>query len=452
MRDFAEPTPQTGENAGAGPLRAPSPAAPGQAVYNPNAAIVEAIKRAYAFIEFELDGTIVGANQHFLDAVGYRLDEIVGRHHRIFMPPEEVDTSDYAEHWRRIGRGEFLQGKFRRVRKDGTPIWISATYAPIHDREGGLRRAFKIAVDLTEEKRMVAALMDGLSAVGSGDFETRIEGGFTGDNARIGEAFNDTVERLRAVFTGFADGAGRLGSVSQGVSSRAGELAQRAESLSAAIEQSGATIRSLADGLGEVAGQARDSETMVRKAAERARSGAETVESAVASMKAIESITADISKITKVIEGFAFQTNLLSINAAVEAARAGEAGKGFAVVASEVRSLAERSAKASQDIAELIARSETEVARGVSQVGAAGAALAEINASVDDTVRSVGNIAEGSARQVSDTEEVRTALGAMERDTSSLASMADANGEAARDLTAQVEALGELVDRFGGAA
>ncbi|MEM1431532.1 MAG: methyl-accepting chemotaxis protein [Pseudomonadota bacterium] len=425
-----------------------SQAAEEPAVYNENAAIVQSIRSSYAFIEFTPDGTILRANDHFLNAVGYTLDEIVGKHHSIFMPPDEVNTPEYREHWSRVGRGEFLRGSFKRLRKDGTPIWIAATYSPLHDKAGNLKGAFKIAIDLTEDKVMSTALTAGLQGLSNGDLGARITGEFSGDNRRIVEAFNQTMDRLSEVVSGFFDGADRLGNVTGGLSSRAGELTQRAESLSSAIEQSGATIRSLAEALGGLAEDARKSESMVRMAADRSRSGAKTVEGAVTSMKAIESITADISKITKVIEGFAFQTNLLSINAAVEAARAGEAGKGFAVVATEVRSLAERSAKASQDIAELISRSEAEVAKGVTQVGAAGEALEEINTAVDDTVRSVGQIAEGTSNQVIGTKEVTAALAAMERDTAHLAAMADANGGAAADLATQVDGLRGLIQAY----
>jgi hypothetical protein len=154
-------------------------------------------------------------------------------------------------------------------------------------------------------------------------------------------------------------------------------------------------------------GAGRASDAVARRAAERAEAGGETVEKVIASMQAIAGITGEISKITKVIEGFAFQTNLLSINAAVEAARAGEAGKGFAVVATEVRDLAERSAKASREIGDLISRGETEVALGVTQVTEAGRRLAEINDRRVRDGRERGAIARDLAAQIRAIDEVR---------------------------------------------
>jgi methyl-accepting chemotaxis protein len=169
-------------------------------------------------------------------------------------------------------------------------------------------------------------------------------------------------------------------------------------------------------------------------------------------MRGIAGITGEISKITKVIEGFAFQTNLLSINAAVEAARAGDAGKGFAVVAAEVRSLAERSAKASREIGELIGRGETEVSLGVAQVSEAGRSLAEINTAVAEMVDSVARIARDLADQSREIEELRRVLGAMERETGHLTTMAGQNGEAAAAVSSQVGALSGGVRRFLGEA
>jgi methyl-accepting chemotaxis protein len=413
-----------------------------------NAAIVEAIRATYGFIEFKLDGTIVRANDNFLRVVGYTNDEIAGRHHRIFVPPDEAGSPEYRELWARIGRGEFVRGSFRRLRKDGAPIWISATYTPLRDGVGKLRGAFKVVVDLTEDKRLHEALSTALARVSDGDVTHRITESFTGDNLATRDAFNTTMDRLQKIFGNVVKSCSGLDQVTQGLTGRAQELNQRAGTLHGSIEQSFAAITSLTGALSEVSGRAASSDGVSRHAAERAAAGGETVGKVVASMQAIAEITAEISKITKVIEGFAFQTNLLSINAAVEAARAGDAGKGFAVVAAEVRDLAERSAKASRDIGGLISRGEAEVSLGVTQVTDAGKALAEINGAVSGMVDSVAHIARDLAQQSHAVEEVRQMLGSMERETGHLTTMAEHNGEAAAAMSAQVSTLSRGVRRF----
>ena len=423
---------------------------PARGTYNPSAAIVEAIKESYGFIQFELDGTIVAANDNFLNAVGYRIEEIVGRHHRMFLPPGEADLPAYREFWAKIGRGDFVRGSFRRIRKDGAPIWISATYSPLRDRDGNLRGAFKVVVDLSDDKRLHEALSTALARLSRGDVRQRITEGFSGDNLATRDAFNTTMDRLQRVFEGVARSCAGLDELSQGLTGRARELNQRAGTLASSIEQSSASIRSMTDALGAVSGRAAASDSIARRTAERAEAGSQTVEKVIASMRGIAGITGEISKITKVIEGFAFQTNLLSINAAVEAARAGDAGKGFAVVAAEVRSLAERSAKASREIGELIGRGEAEVSLGVAQVSEAGRSLAEINTAVAEMVDSVARIARDLADQSREIEELRRVLGAMERETGHLTTMAGQNGEAAAAVSSQVGALSGGVRRFLG--
>jgi methyl-accepting chemotaxis protein len=417
-------------------------------VFNPNAAIVQAIKASYAFIEFEPDGTIIGANAHFLTALGYTNEEIVGRHHRIFMPPEELNSPEYQQFWTRIARGEPIRGTFKRMRKDGQPIWISATYSPIFDREGKLRRAFKTAVDLTEDVRLHDALGTALRRLAEGDLSCRIDGRYSGDKQATQQVFNATVARLDQVFGGVSHRSGALGELAEGLTSSAEELSRRAGSLATSIDGSTASIRSLTTALSEVADHARAGESLSRQAAERSGAGRATVDKVIVSMKAIEGITAEISKITKVIEGFAFQTNLLSINAAVEAARAGDAGKGFAVVANEVRDLANRSAKASREIADLISRGEAEVATGVAEVGRAGDALGGIDEAVGKMVESVAAIAKALAGQTQDVRQVQSALDSMERETGHLTTMAEKNGEAAGAMSKQIAALNSGVNRF----
>ena len=109
-----------------------------------------AIGRSQAVIEFKMDGTIVTANQNFLDAMGYRLDEIVGKHHRMFVTPEQRDNPDYHAFWAKLNRGEYQAAEYKRVGKGGREVWIQASYNPILDSANRPTKVVKFATDITE--------------------------------------------------------------------------------------------------------------------------------------------------------------------------------------------------------------------------------------------------------------------------------------------------------------
>lgn len=121
---------------------------------------VRAIERAQAVIEFELDGTVITANENFLRIFGYSLDEIVGKHHRIFCDPGYAESLEYAQFWQKLGRGEYDADEFKRINKDGAEIWLQASYNPIFDMEGRPLKVVKFASDITLEvqKRSLALL------------------------------------------------------------------------------------------------------------------------------------------------------------------------------------------------------------------------------------------------------------------------------------------------------
>ncbi|MEK9766061.1 MAG: PAS domain-containing protein, partial [Thalassolituus sp.] len=111
-----------------------------------------AIDKSQAVIEFNMDGSIITANDNFLAALGYRLDEIQGQHHRMFVGREYGLSQDYVEFWNKLNRGEFQQAEYERFRKDGQSIWIQATYSPICDETGRPYKVVKYASDITEQK------------------------------------------------------------------------------------------------------------------------------------------------------------------------------------------------------------------------------------------------------------------------------------------------------------
>lgn len=116
-----------------------------------NRNMLDAISRSQAVIEFDLKGNILTANSNFCKALGYELAEIVGKHHRIFCDRDLAASRSYQEFWESLGRGEFQAKEYRRIRKDGSVIWIEASYNPVF-RSGKPYKVIKIATDITAKK------------------------------------------------------------------------------------------------------------------------------------------------------------------------------------------------------------------------------------------------------------------------------------------------------------
>ena len=125
---------------------------------------IEAISAAQAVIEFEVDGTIVTANENFLNAMGYTLGEIQGKHHRIFVDPAYANSSEYAAFWEKLGNGISQSGEYRRFAKDGSEIWIQARYGALVDPNGKTYKVVKYASDITKavKARQEAAQMQAI--------------------------------------------------------------------------------------------------------------------------------------------------------------------------------------------------------------------------------------------------------------------------------------------------
>ena len=125
-----------------------------------------AISKSQAVVEFELDGTIISANDNFLNTMDYSLDEIRGQHHRMFVQPEFATSTEYQEFWARLNRGEYISGEYRRVGKNGKDVWIQGAYNPILDSDGKPFKVVKYAIDITEQKRAAAESAGQMAAIG----------------------------------------------------------------------------------------------------------------------------------------------------------------------------------------------------------------------------------------------------------------------------------------------
>ena len=126
---------------------------------------IDAISRSQAVIEFNLEGHVRTANENFLAATGYTLDEIVGQHHRMFCPPEVSSSAEYREFWQALGRGEFQGGEFERRNKAGDVLWLQATYNPVFDAQGNPSGVVKFASDITDQKVQAADFQGKMDAI-----------------------------------------------------------------------------------------------------------------------------------------------------------------------------------------------------------------------------------------------------------------------------------------------
>jgi len=429
-------------------------------------ATLASIHRTQAVIEFQLDGTIIVANENFLKTVGYALDEIKGRHHSMFADPDYARSPAYAEFWRTLNSGQFMAGKFQRVGKGGKDIWIQGAYNPLLDASGKPYKIIKFATEITEaeharirqeaerldvdeqQRAIVSALADALKHLAQGDLTTRIEAVFGGSYEQIKTDFNEAVDSLREALGAISAATGALTSGSSEIAGASDDLSRRTEQQAASLEQTAAALDQVTATVKRSAeGAKRANEAASNAKIDAVRSG-EVMSEAVSAMSEIEQSSRQITQIIGVIDEIAFQTNLLALNAGVEAARAGEAGRGFAVVASEVRALAQRSAEAAKEIKALIASSSQQVERGVTLVGDTGTALAGIASKVTEIDALIAEIALSSREQASGLGEVNTAVNQMDQVTQQNAAMVEEATAAAASLKAEAGELTRLVSRF----
>ena len=386
--------------------------------------MVEAFSRSNAIIEFDTSGTIITANNNFLSALGYSLGEIVGKHHRMFVSPSFANSHEYRSFWNSLVAGEYFDGEFCRVAKDGRDVWIQASYNPVFDANHVVTRVVKVATDITTRKQRDAELLSQIKAVDRS--YAVIEFALDGTVRTANENFLKTLgyslseiqgkhhrmfvdpsehhtEAYRVFWNQLNKGEYHKGLFKRIARSGApiwidasynptfnvhGEVTgviKYAVDVTADLNrrtQAASISESISDSSAQFTLTINEISQSVNRTAKLSHDASRLTTETKSFVQRLDDSSRVIGKIVEVIQELADQTNLLALNATIESARAGEAGRGFAVVASAVKDLAKQTGSATKNISETVEQIQSNIADVVTSIDGIEMSVTDVSSSM----------------------------------------------------------------------